>query len=243
MDICPITNQYRQFTEALSAKVGQEGPLLTEEQEQKITSSVVEDAANEGEEATSSMITEEFVLQKLYPDMKRWKEDFSHQMADPMVDEYYEHAAFDNFPVVGITQEAASRFAIWRTKCLNEYREKCGLWPTSKFRFPTAAEWTYAARGGKEFAKYPWGGPYVRDAEGNLLANFKSNRGNYRECKYDYTAPVDHFPPNGYGLHIGGNVSEWTVDAYNPAATARMWDLNPVHLDENQPNKIVKGGS
>lgn len=231
-------NQYRQFIDALlkeatAGRTGEEGD----------TSSVVEGSASEGEQAKSSTASEEFIMQKLYPNMKRWKDDFSHQMADPMVDEYYEHVAFDNFPVVGIDWEAANYFAAWRTEYLNEYRKERGWWKMPKFRLPTAAEWTYAARGGKEFAKYPWGGPYVRDAEGKLLANFKSNRGNYRECNYDYTSPVDYFPPNGYGLHIGGNVAEWTIDAYNPASAARMWDLNPVYLDDQEPQKVIKGGS
>jgi len=244
VDECAVTNnQYRQFIEALLAEIrsGQVQQGTMEDAEN--TYSVEEDSAIQGKEAIAATFTEEFIMQKLYPDMSCWKENFAHQMADPMVEEYFNHVAFDNFPVVGITWEAARQFAAWRTKYLNEYREKQGLWPMPRFRLPTAAEWTYAARGGKEFAKYPWGGPYVRDEEGNLLANFKSNRGNYRECKYDYTTPVDYFPPNAFGLHIGGNVSEWMVDAYNPAATARMWDLNPVYLDEDQPYKVIKGGS
>lgn len=236
-------NQYRQFIETLLTEATTDRPNQdrAEEPEEDFASGVTENEASA--EPNTSAISEEFIMQYLYPDMTRWKKDFSHQMADPMIEEYYEHVAFDNFPVVGITWEAARYFAAWRTRHLNEYREKNGLWSMPKFRLPTAAEWTYAARGGNEFSKYPWGGSYVRDTEGNLLANFKSNRGNYRECKYDYTAPVDHFPRNGYGLHIGGNVSEWTLDAYNPAATARTWDLNPVYLDEDQPIKVIKGGS
>ena len=246
MDECAVTNnQYRQFINGLLAEAtaGQEQQNPTDDQAGADTSSVVDGAAMGGDQATSSTVSEEFVIQKLYPNMERWNEDFAHHHADPIKDNYYEHPAFDDFPVVGITWEAAKYFAEWRTKYLNEYRKKHGLYPMPDFRLPTAAEWTFAARGGKEFAKYPWGGPYVRDAKGKLLANFKSNRGNYRECKYDYTAPVDHFPCNGYGLHIGGNVSEWTIDAYNPAATVLMWDLNPIYLDDEELRKVIKGGS
>ncbi len=236
-------NQYRQFIETLLGEAtSQQEQDIAEDQVGDPISDAIEDDVSMEKGADAGTISEEFIMQHLYPDMKRWKEDFSHQMSDPMMDEYYEHVAFDNFPVVGVTWEAARYFAAWRTRYLNEYREKKDLWPMPKFRLPTAAEWTYAARGGKEFSKYPWGN-HVRDTEGNLLANFKSNRGNYRECKYDYTAPVDYFPCNSYGLHIGGNVSEWTIDAYNPAATVRMWDLNPVYYNEDQPIKVVKGGS
>jgi gliding motility-associated lipoprotein GldK len=211
--------------------------------EDRDASSAVAGASIKEEESALPVLSEESIMKELYPDMRVWKNDFAHHMADRMVDQYYESPAFDDFPVVGITWDAAKYFAAWRTEYLNAYRENHGLWAMPKFRLPTAAEWTYAARGGKAFAKYPWGGPYVRDAEGRLLANFKSNKGNYRECGYDYVSPVDHFAPNDYGLHIGGNVSEWTLDAYNPAAITRMCDLNPFYLDEKEPLKVIKGGS
>mmetsp|Transcript_10277 Transcript_10277/g.23738 ORF Transcript_10277/g.23738 Transcript_10277/m.23738 type:complete len:370 (+) Transcript_10277:225-1334(+) len=245
VDKYPVTNnKYREFINTLL----EEAQSLSDGQDDGIASSVVEndfmEATGEAsEEHLSNALSEEFIMQELYPDMRVWKNDFAHHMADRMVEYYYEHPSFDNFPVVGITWEAAKYFAAWRTESLNAYREERGLWAMPQFRLPTAAEWTYAARGGEAFAKYPWGGPYVRDAEGNLLANFKSNRGNARECGYDHTSPVDYFAPNNYGLHVGGNVSEWTLDAYNPAAPARMWDLNPVYMDEEEPHKVIKGGS
>lgn len=246
MDKCVVTNnQYREFINELLAKAtagqGQQNP--TGDQAGADTSSVVDGAARGGDQAPSSTVSKDFVMQKLYPNMERWKEDFAHHYADPIQDNYYEHPAFDGFPVVGITWEAAKAYMAWRTEYLNDYRGKHNLWSMPAFTLPTAAQWTYAARGGKEFAKYPWGGPYVRDAAGKLLANFKSNRGDYGECGYEYTAPVDYFPCNGYGLHIGGNVDEWTIDAYHPAATDRVCDLNPIYLDGKELRKVTKGGS
>jgi gliding motility-associated lipoprotein GldK len=238
-------NKYREFINVLleEATSVQESSNLSDEQDEEHTSSVVEGSSAEEGESSSSFLSEEFIMRELYPDTSVWQNDFAHHMADRMVEEYYESPGFDDFPVVGITWDAAKYFAAWRTEYLNAYREDHGLWTMPKFRLPTAAEWTYAARGGKAFAKYPWGGPYVRNAAGELLANFKSSRGNYGECGYDTTSPVDYFEPNEYGLHIGGNVSEWTLDAYNPAAVTRMWDLNPVYLDEKEPRKVIKGGS
>jgi sulfatase modifying factor 1 len=39
-------------------------------------------------------------------------------------------------------------------------------------------------------AKYPWGNPYIRNAKGCMLANFKPGRGNYYDDGFAYTAPV-----------------------------------------------------
>lgn len=187
-------------------------------------------------------IDENFVMTKLYPDTNAWRNDFSHYMADSRLEYYYDHPAFDDYPVVGISWEAAKYFAAWRSAYLNKYREQKGLPPYPRFSLPSAAQWEYAARGGKELAKYPWGGPYIRDNEGKLRANFKSGSGNYNECGYACTSPVKAFAPNDYGLYdMAGNVAEWTLDAYSPASLS--WDLDPVYLDDAQPMKIIKGGS
>lgn len=231
MDATPITNNiYRQFIE----------DMLT-----NATEAVDGETEDEASAGVFEGFDEEFIMTKLYPDSNVWHSDFAHHMADTWVDYYYEHPAFDDYPVVGISWEAARCFADWRTAYLNEYREQKGLPPYPNFSLPSAAQWEYAARGGKELAKYPWGGPYIRDYEGELRANFKSGRGSFSEEGGDaYTSPVRKYPPNDYGLYdMAGNVAEWTLDAYNPASVTRIWDLNPVYLDDEQPMKIVKGGS
>ena len=250
VDKYPVTNnKYRQFIntlleEAASEQEKYEEDEDTDEEEKEEVPSVIESTTDADEASLSTAVTEEFVMQKLYPDMSVWQSDFDHHMADRMVEEYFESPAFDDFPVVGVDWEAAKYYTQWCSEYLNAYREDCDLYPMPKFRLPTAAEWTYVAKGGKEFAKYPWGGPYVRNATGELLANFKSSRGNYGECGYECTSPVGHFAANDYGIYdLGGNVSEWTLDAYNPVAPAVAWDLNPVYLDEEESLKIIKGGS
>jgi gliding motility-associated lipoprotein GldK len=113
-----------------------------------------------------------------------------------------------------------------------------------RFRLPSEAEWEYAARGGRDMAKYPWGNPYVRNAKGCMLANFKPGRGNYYDDGFMYTSPVASYFSNDYGLYdMSGNVSEWCEDAFYEAAVPTTWDLNPTYYDENEPRKIVRGGS
>jgi gliding motility-associated lipoprotein GldK len=195
-------------------------------------------------EDSLSVLGEDFVMKELYPDTTVWIHDFAHHLGDPLMVYYYSHPAFDNYPVVGVDWEAAKYFCRWRTAYLNDYRAGRGEWPMPNFRLPTEAEWEYAARGGRDMAKYPWGGPYMRNAKGCLLANFKPGRGNYFDDGYAYTAPVYSFFSNDYGLfEMSGNVSEWCEDAYNPASVPLVWDLNPTYFDDNEPRKIVRGGS
>jgi formylglycine-generating enzyme len=183
-------------------------------------------------------------MTELYPDTTVWVRDFSHHMGDPMMEYYYSHPAFDEYPIVGVDWFAAKYFCEWRTKHLNNWRAEQGLWKMPNFRLPSEAEWEYAARGGRDMAKYPWGNPYVRNAKGCMLANFKPGRGNYYDDGFMYSSPVASYFSNDFGLYdMAGNVSEWCEDAYYEAAVPVVWDLNPTYYDDNEPRKIVRGGS
>ncbi len=190
------------------------------------------------------VLTEEEVYARLYPDTSVWIKDFSHHLGDPLARYYWSHPAYDDYPVVGVDWLAAQEFCKWRTEYINIYREEKGLFPLPDFRLPSEAEWEYAARGGRDMAKYPWGGPYIRNASGCLLANLKPVRGNYFDDGFSYTAPVGAFLPNDYGLFdMSGNIAEWCLDAFHKASYPIVWDLNPVYIDGNEPRKVVRGGS
>jgi gliding motility-associated lipoprotein GldK len=196
------------------------------------------------DEGTEPFSAAGFSKEDLKPDTTVWTRDFTHHMGDPLVQYYWFHPAFDDFPVVGVSWEAARVFCEWRTRHMNDYRGTEGLPPMPNFRLPSEAEWEYAARGGRDMAKYPWGNPYVRNTKGCLLANFKPGRGNYYDDGYAYTAPVGTFFSNDFGLYdMAGNVAEWCEDAYNPAAMPLVWDLNPTYFDESIEEKVIRGGS
>lgn len=204
------------------------------------------DAVRMGELALGTPTTQaqapDFVLEELLPDTTVWSTSFTHHYGDPLMEYYFDHPAFDDYPVVGISWDQAKQFCEWKSYHMNANDESEFDMP--KFRLPFEAEWEYAAKGGKEIAKYPWGGPYLKNRRGCLMANFKPGRGNYIDDGFAYTAPVDAFAPNGFGLYnMAGNVSEWVEDAYNPAANALIWDMNPTYKDSTETRKVVRGGS
>lgn len=184
----------------------------------------------------------------IYPDTLCWIRDFSYSYNDPIAKNYFSHPAYDDYPVVGLTWPQANAFCNWRSKIWNGGKENTFQ---DEFRLPTEVEWEYAARGGITNAMYPWGGPYIRNAKGCLLANFKPGRGNYPEDGGQYTLPVDAYDPNGYGLYnMSGNVSEWTRSAFVENAYGFMHDLNPditYEAQEDDPaafkRKVIRGGS
>jgi sulfatase modifying factor 1 len=123
----------------------------------------------------------------------------------------------DDHPVVQVSWDDAAAYARWAGK-----------------RLPTEAEWEYAARGGKEGARFAWGDdlcPGGKPAANTFEGQFPWR--NTAQDGYARTSPVRAFPPNGYGLFdMGGNVWNWTDDAYQ---------VPPMPADPFR--RVIKGGS
>jgi len=104
----------------------------------------------------------------------------------------------EGFPAISMTHHAASKYCQWLSAKTGHF-----------YRLPTEAEWEYAARAGTTTA-YSFG-----DDPAQLSA--------YAVFQADKYGKVGSKKPNPWGLFdLHGNVSEWTLDQYEPDAYARI---------------------
>ncbi len=197
----------------------------------------------------SSFIVKDVI--NVYPDTLAWVSDFTYAFNEPMTNMYFWHPAYDEYPVVGVSWKQARAFCIWRTNLMNTYLSNQGGAIVQDFRLPTEAEWEYASRGGLANNPYPWGGPYVRNNRGCFLGNFKPMRGTYATDGGFHTVKVAYYSPNNYGLYdMGGNVAEWTSNAFDESAVNFSHDQNSNYVYEAKEDdanvlkrKVIRGGS
>ena len=154
-----------------------------------------------------------------------WRQALTYN--EPLVQQYYRHPAFNNYPVVNIQYEGVAKYCAWLQSKLQT--ENPGY--TIEVSLPSKTQWMYAAMGGRNQAMYPWGNYYLRNRKGEFLCNFKhlgdqaitrdrqTGKPEIREQyiakerglsdRAFYTAAVKSFYPNDFGLYnMCGNAAE-----------------------------------
>lgn len=182
------------------------------------------------------------ILPELQIDKEGWAKRFPEGFVKPMDELYFTHQAYNEYPVINISQFAAKEYCKWLTEKLNENKS---LEERIVVRLPKRAEFIRAGAGSNFDYQYAWGNNYLTNSEGDFLCNFtripyanmsrgengkliiKNGRPDLDFASDDamYMTKVKSYYPSQFGFYnLNGNVAEWLADE-NFAAGGSWYDF------------------
>lgn len=142
---------------------------------------------------------------------------------EPYVKHYTQLMAYQEYPVVAISYNAATEYCIWLSDQYNKNKKK--KFEKVKFRLPTKQEWITAVQAGNKDAIYPWEGDSVFRENGSCRANFRRSQNQLSEIQYtneaEILAPVASYWPNKWDIYnLSGNAAEMLLEEGTTAGGA-----------------------
>lgn len=189
-----------------------------------------------------------------YSQLRTWDQQRSEIFYDEFSDSFSVVCGRQVHPAVSIGWHGAAAYCNWRsekeglTPPYDPYTWECSF-GADGYRLPTEAEWEYAARGGLEYARYPWGDE-IDGSKANYADSGDPNENDGYVAIGVPTTPVGSYPPNAYGLYdMAGNVMELCNDYFdwyyyqycveNGITDNPTGPLLPVH----DGGYVIRGGS
>lgn len=154
------------------------------------------------------------------PDTLAWSSKTAYN--EPMVALYFQHPAYQQYPVVGVSYEQAVLYCEWRSRRVNEvlYLKENKLDYNTDlsnvdvpqkvhYRLPTVEEWQEAAS--LSYSEKTMKKMNSKKHQGAATDNFIGNIEHISDDMSSITAPVQSYWPNSAGIYcILGNVAEMT---------------------------------
>ncbi len=177
-------------------------------------------------------------------DTLKWRDSLAYN--EPYVAYYHRHSAYQHYPLVNISYEAAQLYCNWLSEKITKLNK--GKYVVTA-RLPSQVEWVYAASNGGTTSPYSWQGVYPRNKNGCMMANFvymkpSDSDSTHQKQNADITAPVKSYFPSSFGLHnMNGNVAEMVQE--NSIAMGGSWKSkgfeikNTAHTTYSEPTITI----
>ncbi len=148
------------------------------------------------------------------PDTLVWTENNSYN--EPFVSHYYQHRAYRDYPVVGISYEQAQAYCKWRTERVRNFisLSKKNYNVDFEYRLPTKYEWESLSYNGTiELSNYGFNEKGNRKFNSVWEPDTTKKKAVNDIDNADVTAPVYSYWKNFFGLYnMIGNVSEMVLE-------------------------------